>query len=269
MTDIKELALRHAEAAGAKGFHWDGSLYDFVEPFLAAYLAEQEPVAYRIRQYGRSKLVWANHQMTRSENDGMVFDALFTAPPLPEPAPAPCTNNDKWNCKYCGKTETCKAINVPRNFGKPVCAPEDTNNSTAHLANAMQFGSDMVTKYSKVCQTLNQECKDADELLRLLQLDPETYRTDGGYINLPKVKAAVKYPEEYPHLSAPSSEEVREMVRDLRTLRLDEAADMIERLAARVPTTLQEGVEYSAVVGGVPIRYTVLLGPHRAGEVKP
>ncbi len=44
MTDIEQLALRYAEAAGAKGFHWEGSLYDFVEPFLAAYLAEQEPL---------------------------------------------------------------------------------------------------------------------------------------------------------------------------------------------------------------------------------
>ena len=44
--DIKELALRVAEeASGAKGFHWDGSLFDFVEPFLAAYHAEQEPVS--------------------------------------------------------------------------------------------------------------------------------------------------------------------------------------------------------------------------------
>lgn len=30
-----------------------------------------------------------------------------------------CTNSDTWNCKYCKKTETCKALKDPRNFGVP------------------------------------------------------------------------------------------------------------------------------------------------------
>lgn len=30
-----------------------------------------------------------------------------------------CTNSDTWNCKYCKKTETCKALKDPRNFGTP------------------------------------------------------------------------------------------------------------------------------------------------------
>ena len=66
------------------------------------------------------------------------------------------------------------------------------------LANAMQFGSAMVGKYVKVCRALKQEFRDADELLKLLRLDPERYRTDGGYINLPKVRAALANPDDYP-----------------------------------------------------------------------
>ena len=66
------------------------------------------------------------------------------------------------------------------------------------LANQMQFGADMVTKYSNVCRALKQECRDADELLKLLRLDPEIYRTEGGYINVPKVKAALANPNDYP-----------------------------------------------------------------------
>jgi hypothetical protein len=66
------------------------------------------------------------------------------------------------------------------------------------LANSMQFGADMVSKYSKVCSAFKQECDDADELLRLLRLDPEIYRTDGGSINMPKVRAALAHPDEYP-----------------------------------------------------------------------
>lgn len=27
-----------------------------------------------------------------------------------------CTNSDSWNCKYCRQTETCKALNDPRNY---------------------------------------------------------------------------------------------------------------------------------------------------------
>ena len=38
-------------------------------------------------------------------------------------------------------------------------------------------------------QGWKQECDDADELLRLLDLEPDHCRTDGGSINLPKVKA--------------------------------------------------------------------------------
>ena len=32
---------------------------------------------------------------------------------------AQCTNSDTWNCKYCRKTETCKALKDQRNFGQP------------------------------------------------------------------------------------------------------------------------------------------------------
>lgn len=66
------------------------------------------------------------------------------------------------------------------------------------LADSMQFGADMVTKYSNVCRALKQECRDADELLKLLRLDPERYRTEGGYINIPKVRAALANPDDYP-----------------------------------------------------------------------
>lgn len=41
---------------------------------------------------------------------------------------------------------------------------------------------------------------EADELLTALKLEPNTYRTDGGWLNLPKILAAIKNPEDYPHL---------------------------------------------------------------------
>lgn len=41
---------------------------------------------------------------------------------------------------------------------------------------------------------------EADELLKLLNLDPNSYRTEGGFLNMPKVRAAMKNPEMYPRL---------------------------------------------------------------------
>ena len=38
----------------------------------------------------------------------------------PEQEPvAQCTESDSWNCKYCRKTESCKALQDPRNFASP------------------------------------------------------------------------------------------------------------------------------------------------------
>ena len=40
-------------------------------------------------------------------------------------------------------------------------------------------------------ETLLKECDDGDAMLRLLGLDPETHRTEGGRLNLPKIRAAL------------------------------------------------------------------------------
>jgi hypothetical protein len=52
--------------------------------------------------------------------------------------------------------------------------------------NEMQFGADMVKKYSDVCQSFKRECNDIDELLRFIGLEP--HRTDGGSLNMAKIK---------------------------------------------------------------------------------
>lgn len=49
-------------------------------------------------------------------------------------------------------------------------------------------------------RAVEQERRDADELLRILRLDPDIYRTECGYINMPKVKAALANPGDYPML---------------------------------------------------------------------
>jgi hypothetical protein len=46
-----------------------------------------------------------------------------------------------------------------------------------------------------------QPANEADQLLTALRLDPDTYRTEGGWLNIPKIVAAIKSPEDYPHLA--------------------------------------------------------------------
>lgn len=47
---------------------------------------------------------------------------------------------------------------------------------------------------------------EADELLTALNLEPDTYRTDGGWLNIPKIKAAIASPENYPHIAQPAGQ---------------------------------------------------------------
>lgn len=76
--------------------------------------------------------------------------------------------------------------------------------STARLgifptfAEELKAQAELPTKYANAVRALEQECHDANELLKLLRLDPEIYRTEGGYINVPKVKAALANPDDYP-----------------------------------------------------------------------
>lgn len=58
------------------------------------------------------------------------------------------------------------------------------------------------TKKAALAQPDVPDGNEADELLRNLGLDPDTYRTDGGYINHLKVKAAIRNPEGYPQKCA-------------------------------------------------------------------
>ena len=59
------------------------------------------------------------------------------------------------------------------------------------------------TSDERLMEMPKQEQGEADELLRYIGLDPQTYRTDGGVINRMKVKAALAHPDEYPRINEP------------------------------------------------------------------
>ena len=77
----------------------------------------------------------------------------------------------------------------------------DEPTAAAQLMNSVAESRAFAGKYINSNARLIQEGEDADELLRLLNLDPDLYRTECGFINLPKVKAALKYPDDYPLLN--------------------------------------------------------------------
>ena len=47
--------------------------------------------------------------------------------------------------------------------------------------------------------------REEDLILTALRLDPERYRTECGYLNVPKIIAAIKHPDEYPRLADSAS----------------------------------------------------------------
>jgi len=55
-----------------------------------------------------------------------------------------------------------------------------------------------LAKCQVVEEAFRQECSDSDELLKMIRLDPEIYRTECGYLNLPKIRAALAHPDDYP-----------------------------------------------------------------------
>lgn len=73
-------------------------------------------------------------------------------------------------------------------------------------------------KQAEFNKILAQEVSDADELLKLLNLDPAIYRTECGYVNLLKIKAALKNPNDYPTLATKPSE-IDELHKQLAMLR--------------------------------------------------
>ena len=55
-----------------------------------------------------------------------------------------------------------------------------------------------LAKCQVIENVLREECRDTDELLKIIRLDPAIYRTECGYLNLPKIRAALAHPGDYP-----------------------------------------------------------------------
>lgn len=194
MTDIKELirGILDAELVEQKGELEGLTLrqmnavnaiaWNVAQRFLAAYLAEQEPVASVINTDNLYDIRWLDKIDVLLPHGAK----LFTAPPLPEPAPQPAGKEDQ----------------------------------AIYDAIATNYNKDTAPTKEQALEALDS----MDDFARMADIDAIGPR---------------KVLDDYINGAAPSSEEVREMVRWLRTgfgiYTTCEAADLIERLAARVP----------------------------------
>jgi hypothetical protein len=52
---------------------------------------------------------------------------------------------------------------------------------------------------------LSAAAREEDLILTALRLDPERYRTECGYLNVPKIIAAIRNPDQYPRLADSAS----------------------------------------------------------------
>lgn len=61
-------------------------------------------------------------EISAAESVNLVLDEVARLNTAPATPVEQCTNEDSWNCKYCRKTNGCKALSDPRNFGSPASA---------------------------------------------------------------------------------------------------------------------------------------------------
>ena len=95
---------------------------------------EQEPVAWItewVQRYRHNDTPIIDRAVSFTKGDAPAvpnpnYIPLYTAPPKREPVEE-CTNSDTWNCKYCNKTNSCKALKDSRNFAPPKREPLSTD----------------------------------------------------------------------------------------------------------------------------------------------
>ena len=90
---------------------------------------EQEPVGYLYKQMdctGEWATIFKVDKPYITWHDIKDIVPVYTAPPKREPVEE-CTNSDTWNCKYCNKTNSCKALKDSRNFAPPKREPLSTD----------------------------------------------------------------------------------------------------------------------------------------------
>ena len=132
-----------AMSEGPLHFTWTDKPHRLVYDLIAAvryYAAQPQPEKSKPtkRQHDIAMSQWNRWKSYALELQAKLVQYEGGSPMHLNTAPQPeqseqCTESDSWNCKYCRKTETCKALQDPRNFGKPK-APEPLTDGEIYTA---------------------------------------------------------------------------------------------------------------------------------------
>ena len=126
---IKERGLLNLCAVAFKVRNICPFLLTEISEFLAQPEPTAEPVGYLYKQmdcYGEWATIFKVDKPYITWHDIKDIVPVYTAPPKREPVEE-CTNSDTWNCKYCNKTNSCKALKDSRNFAPPKREPLSTD----------------------------------------------------------------------------------------------------------------------------------------------
>lgn len=113
--------------------------------------------------------------------------------------PAPTTPEALLPCPFCGSADVALTNEEANNTGATTSRAASATpaqacgtpaeKTRAHCLLSSGIGAPHKPKGSSPHSI---ECDDADELLRLLGFEPDDVRTDGGSINLPKVRSLLR-----------------------------------------------------------------------------
>lgn len=79
---------------------------------------------------------------------------------------------------------------------------EEAQRDVEHLTDSLHAAEERLAEADKANQLLRADLaaagREEDLILNALRLDPARYRTECGYLNVPKIIAAIKNPDVYP-----------------------------------------------------------------------
>lgn len=95
-----------------------------------------------------------------------------------------CANGEFMRSKICGAA----ADEIER-------LREELGETNEALASCQSEAGGSINRLKNL---LDEETRDSDAVLRYFGLNPDRFRTEFGYLNLPKIRAAIQHPEWYP-----------------------------------------------------------------------
>lgn len=108
----------------------------------------------------------------------------------------PCVyNGGTCTRRGCGPGAFCQAAGLAQRTAPPPATPLSSLRGMASLPPGAS--SESIVESSRAAQATPPAAAQPDDVLEALELDPDTYRTEGGAINKGKLRAAILHPYNY------------------------------------------------------------------------